>query len=218
MYVDFANCHNNVLYGSGNFSWRVSLKESERKKWKSPWSSLIPQQSLICLWSITLIFFFFFLKQEQTSHGVCPPSGLSQVFSLLKSAHVLWTGLLEMWCVSACILAGGTWHQFISSLVRLTSNTAFQCRFWFSHCKAMLFPFVINKHVVGRYFATMEIRCLPSHFLSHWSQCPLMILTQINYYDGCQVIIFKLHPFFDICLFMFYIFFFFKKLPPFPYI
>ena len=45
-----------------------------------------------------------------------------------------------------------------------------------------------------------------------------MILTQINYYDGCQVIIFELHPFFDIRLFMFYVFFFLKKLPPLPYV
>lgn len=90
---------------------------------------------------------------------------LSQVFSLLKSAYVLWAGLLEV-CFSTCC------QEFIWLLVYLTQESVYRIPgevnfkhwvsvlFLLSHCYALLFCFVINKRVVGRYFESMEICCL----------------------------------------------------------
>lgn len=92
----------------------------------------------------------------------------------------------------------------------------------FKHCVSVLsvfpavklrsFPLWLISMLWGDILRLWRYAVWPSHFLSHWSQRPLMILTQINYYDGCQVIIFHLHPFFDIQLLMVYLFFL-KKLP-----
>lgn len=82
-----------------------------------------------------------------------------------------------------------------ASLVRLTSVIWFRNASVFSTVK-------LCKHVVERCFETMQICSWSANFFTHCSQHPLIILIWINYYDGCKMVIFRLHHFFYIHLFV----------------
>lgn len=79
----------------------------------------------------------------------------------------------------------------------------------------LLFPFVINKCLLGIYFEDMLISCYSEKFsLTSWAFIEAPCLRQV-YYAGCQIMSFQFHhPFCIYLLFGFLL----KESSPFPFI
>ena len=67
---------------------------------------------------------------------------------------------------SQCIISGGAWYQFAPLLVMLILITWLRSGLpsFFLCCKITIFPFLLNKYPVRRYFENMKIHRFSSDF------------------------------------------------------